>query len=101
MISLTVEDTLMKSFKSTYRADFLFSHGIPGICYKPTAFNVTVTCPRNATAVPKASIEDLAAAEEADRRQDNRQKTDLDEIGYDFIPLPPSLSKPLVVTLEK
>ena len=88
MLSLTVEDTIMKTAKSTYRADFLFSHGIPGISDGPTAFDVTVTCPLNATSVSRASREDLSAAHVAENHKNREQKADLLALGYGFIPLP-------------
>jgi hypothetical protein len=88
MISLSVEDTIMKTASSSYRADFLFARGIPGISDHPTAFDITVSCPFNQTALRHAISEDLATAEAAGKRKDDEQKDDLAALHYGFVPLP-------------
>lgn len=88
MISLSVEDTILKTAKSTYRADFLIPTGIPRISDRPTAFDVVVTCPLNQTLVKRAAANDLASADAAEKRKYKEQKEDLEKLGYGFVPVP-------------
>ena len=88
MIGLNVEHTILKSTRTSYRADFLFAQGVPGLSNNPTAFDVVVTCPLNKTLIKGASKRPLAAALAAEKRKYKEQKQDLEKLGYDFIPLP-------------
>jgi hypothetical protein len=88
MISLIVEDTIVKSPTSTYRADFLFPRGIPGFTDEATAFDLTVSCPLNKTILPRAAWKDLATAEAAEQRKEKEQEKELKELHFDFVALP-------------
>jgi len=88
LIGLSVESTIMKTADSSYRGDFLFSRGIPGYCDKPTHFDLTIICPLNKTSIRNAAHTDLYSAEQAAKRKEKEQAEDLQDLNYDFMPLP-------------
>jgi hypothetical protein len=86
-IPLNVEREIPITAKTTYKADILLPYGIPGLSSRRTALDLTITTNFNNTMVKKAAKSDLAAALSGEKRKEYDHEKDLNEVGYDFIPL--------------
>ncbi len=86
-IGLGVEKKINIDERKTYTADILLSHGIPGLTNRRTALDLTITCNFNKTMIKRSAKEELAAAMAGETRKEKEQKSDLEKLGYDFIPL--------------
>jgi hypothetical protein len=88
MMALSVENTILKTADSSYKADILLPRGIEGYHDCPLALDLTASCPMNQSMVARAAKQDLIAAETAATRKDKEQKDDLAKLHYGFMPLP-------------
>jgi hypothetical protein len=81
------EMTLKLSGNSTYKPDFAFPLGVPGLTARHTAFDLVVINNLAASHVARAATEALYAAKLGETHKNQAHKADLKAIGVDFIPI--------------
>lgn len=74
---------------NNYDADFVFGNGIPtlDISKRPAAFDVTVSCNFNKTAIKTAAEKELSTAQHAEDGKERLHKKLVETAGYLFVPL--------------